>query len=104
MVMRQFDICRLRRARSKGPILLVVILQSDQLAELSTRLAAPLLAAGSFPDRFKHNPTVAFEGETYAIAVEQLGMVRINEMTVVGSASVEEYRIKRALDIVFFGS
>ena len=103
LVIRQFDICRLKGR--PAPVSLVVILQSDQLAPLKSRIAAPLIKTEAASKHFKYNPVVELDGQSYYLAIEQLSMLPIMAIGPrVGSAVIDEYRIKRALDLVFFGS
>ena len=103
LVVRQYEICRLKGRAA--PISLVVILQSDQLSPLKSRIAAPLIKTKTAAARFKYNPLVEFEGQHFYLAVEQLSMLPTAAVgAAVGTAAIDEFSIKRALDLVFFGS
>ena len=103
--MRQFDICRLKPAQpgGSGPAL-IVILQSDLLSELHTRMVAPLAREREFPPVGKLRPLITHRGRRYRIVMDQMNVVDVRNVgEVVGSASSADYEIGRAIDGVFMG-
>ena len=103
--MRQFDICKLkpRTAAAKAPDL-VVILQSDLLSELGTRVVAPLAEEHELPPIGNLRPVVTHRKRRYRIAIDQINVVGVGNIgETVGSASSADYEIGRALDGVFMG-
>lgn len=103
MVIKQFDVLLLQRRGGRAP--LVVSLQSDRIMGAKTTLVAPLLPVSEVPKPFPCNPILDFDGARYAVAVEQLGMIRVDQIDrVLGSARFGDYALKRAIDFVFFGN
>ncbi len=103
--MRQYDICRLKPSQSgaSGPEL-VVILQSDLLSELDTRMVAPLAKERELPPIGNLRPAVAHRGRRYRIVMDQMNVVGVRAIgEVVGSAKAVDYQIGRAIDGVFMG-
>ena len=103
--MRQFDICRLKPAQpgGSGPAL-VVILQSDLLSELGTRVVAPLVKERELPPIGRLRPVVTHRGRRYRIIIDQINVVGVRSVgDVVGSAQSADYDIGRAIDGVFMG-
>jgi hypothetical protein len=103
--MRQFDICKLRPTQpgAGGPEL-VVILQSDLLSELGTRVVAPLVKERELPPIGRLRPIVTHRGRRYRIVIDQINVVGVRNVgDVVGSAKSVDYDIGRAIDGVFMG-
>jgi hypothetical protein len=98
--MKQFDICRLR-SNSPG---LVVNLQSDHSADLSSLVVAPLIAAMGLPSLTNLHVEVMLDAERHLLQVDRLAaMPRKALGEVVGSVGSEQNRIKRAIDFLFYG-
>ena len=98
--MKQFDVCRLRERSEQ----LVVVLQHDMADELTTRVVAPL------SDKPYHNliarvrVPVQFDGGPCVVQLDRMSAIGLRSIGgVVGSLIAEEYRIKSALDLLFFG-
>jgi toxin CcdB len=103
--MSRFDICRLRPAGpgSSGPEL-VVVLQSDLLSDLDTRMVAPLARERDAPPIGKLRPHVTLRGRKYRIVIDRMNVVGVRYLgEVVGSAASLDYEIGRAIDAVFLG-
>jgi hypothetical protein len=103
--MRQFDICKLKPTQpgTGGPEL-VVILQSDLLSELGTRVVAPLVKERELPPIGRLRPLVTHRGRRYRIIIDQINVVGVRSVgEVVGSAQSADYDIGRAIDGVFMG-
>lgn len=103
--MRQFDICRLLPARPGGGAPeLVVILQSDLLSDLHTRVVAPLVPEDVLPQIGNLRPTIKHRRRRYRIMVDQMNVVTVRNVgEVVGSANSANYEIGRAIDGIFMG-
>jgi hypothetical protein len=106
LVMRQFDVCRLRPARTTtgAQTEYVVILQSDLSSDLATRVLAPLLPAEQLPALGRLRPEINVNGRLFRMLVDRMAAASTKEIgPVVGSCADREYEIRRALDIVFLG-
>ena len=102
--MRQFDVVPSPQA-DRGIAPYVLILQSDLLTDLDTRLAAPFLA----PDRFqpiRHlNPVFEFDQGSWMLATQMMAAVPVAELTgeVVASLASERDAVIRAVDFLLAG-
>ncbi len=98
--MKQFDICRLRNP----PDQLVVVLQHDLIDELGTRVVAPL---SNRPYRALVDAVripIEFELGGYVVQLDRVAAIEQRMIgQVVGTVRAEEQRIKRGLDLLFFG-
>jgi toxin CcdB len=96
--MRQFDIVQLSD-RS-----LAVVLQTDLLDELSSRVVAPLLREPTELPESRLHPRFRVGRHEYALLTDRLAAIPSGEITkVVRSAKDREWDLRRALDIVFVG-
>lgn len=102
--MHQFDV--VATAAADRPLVpYVVILQSDLLSDLATRLAAPLMA----PDRFRPipqlNPVFAVADGRWMMATQMMAAVPLAELSseVVASLTQERDAIVRAVDVLLAG-
>ena len=95
----QFDLYR-----TTGGVL-VVVLQSDLLDELRTRVVAPLLPAASPPRAIGTlNPTLEVDGREYMVAPQIMATLTLSELGVkVGTAASHRDRIIRAVDALLSG-
>ncbi len=81
-----------------------IVLQTDQLAHLNTRVVAPLIAPRSIKFFERIMPMVEVEGISYVIDPTNLGVVRENMLSnAVANLGSERYRILAAIDLVFVG-
>ncbi len=98
--MKLFDVCRLRNP----PDQLVVILQNDLVDELATRVVAPL---SEKPYRTLINALripVELDFGSYVLQLDRMAAIEQRMIgQVVGSLVADESRIKRGLDLLFFG-
>lgn len=96
---RQFDIFRLR----SGPC--VIVIQSDLLDAMRTRVVAPLLPIGQAgPAMRALNPTVDIDGATYMLMPQLLATLDTQELgEAIGNASDQRDEIVRALDALLSG-
>ena len=98
--MKQFDICRLRNP----PDQLVVILQHDLVDELGTRVVAPLsdISHRTLIDALRL--PVEIEFGSYVVQLDRMAAIETRMIgQVLGTLTAEEDRIKRGLDLLFFG-
>ena len=88
-----------------GGVGLVLDVQTDLIAILSTRAVVPLVDAATI-DRVhpRLNPELTIEGTTYVLATQQIAAVRASSLGT-PHANVEDQsdRITRALDMLFQG-
>ena len=102
ILIRQFDICELRRTR--GGMRLVVVLQHDELSDVATVLVAPLVEGLAPENRPRLHPVAEFGGRRYHLMVERLAAIERKALgPVVGSCKDVSDAIKRAIDIAFLG-
>ncbi len=96
--MAQFDLYRLSGGQ------LVVDLQTDLIGIEASRIAAPLREAGRYAAFPGLTPTVAFDGDTWIVRVQELAAIPGAELGApVGSLSDHRDALKRALDILIDG-
>ena len=98
--MKQFDICQLRNP----PDQLVVILQHDLVDELGTRVVAPLSDRRyrTLIDALRIPVEINFA--SYVVQLDRMAAIETRMIGhVVGTVAAEENRIKRGLDLLFFG-
>jgi hypothetical protein len=83
---------------------LAVVLQSDVLAGLSTRVVAPLIAIGKRYGINRSTPVVELNRARYTVATHLVATVlRRNLSDPVGNLRKQEHVLKNAIDAVFFG-
>ncbi|HYZ32169.1 MAG TPA: CcdB family protein [Crenalkalicoccus sp.] len=93
---RRLEVWRLRDGRR-----LVLVVQSDLLLHLETRVVVPLLPPGSFRPVEDINPIVEVAGGTRVLAVQALSAIRRSELKVrVASLDTDEETriVLKALD------
>lgn len=104
--MSQFAVYRNRSLRSRRVYPLLLDVQAGLLEDLDTRVVIPLSAARSlleFPLRHL-TPTVAFDGEAYALMTPQLtGVARADLGPHLGDIAEQERAITAALDFLLRG-
>lgn len=103
--MRQFDICRLMPAEpGAGAPDLVVVLQSDLLSDIATRVVAPLAGERALPAIARLRPVITHRARRYRIVIDRMNVVLTRNLgEVVGSAAAADHEIRRAIDGVFMG-
>lgn len=90
--------------RNRSDRQVVVILQSDALSELGTRLVAPLDLSGILAGIGRLRPQVDFEGNLRLLVLDRSNVIAVSDIAeVLGSAKEAEERIKRGLDLLYFG-
>ncbi len=97
--MAQFDAIRMRSGE------LILVLQSDLIDYLPTRLVAPLLPVDSVPSIVPRlNPKLQISGETYVLATHLAATVPVRELgSVEATLEDQEYVIKGAIDMLTTG-
>jgi toxin CcdB len=102
--MRQFDVVA-TTAVDRPLVPYLVILQSDLLTDLATRLAAPFLAPERFQPIRHLNPVFAFAGGRWMMATQMMAAVPRAELggEVVTSLAHERDAIIRAIDFLLSG-
>ncbi|WP_375457690.1 CcdB family protein [uncultured Enterovirga sp.] len=101
--MRQFSICSLKRARPSGRDRLVIVLQHDLLADLRTRVVAPLVDEGEVGSIDKLTPEIEFQGKKLRIRFDQLVTVDIQSLgSELGRIDVQDV-VMRSIDLLFTG-
>ena len=106
MVIRRFDVFRNPSPRSASTVPYVVVLQSELLDDLPTRVVAPLVkvAALSGKAATRLNPRFEIEGESVFLMTQQLGAVPSSSLTRrVSSLQDAREDFVRALDLLFSG-
>jgi toxin CcdB len=89
--------------RAGSAVDLAVVLQDDQLADLATRVVAPMIA---IQDHDVERATVAVhvEGIRYVVALHLLTTVPTRNLgRPIANLREYEHAIKNAVDMVFFG-
>jgi len=98
----QFDVCMVIGRRSESLVEYAVILQHDDLAELSTCVVAPLVEDDPRMSLGGYTPRVDFRGARYIVALHlMMPLPRRHLSKPVGSLAQESYRIKRGIDALF---
>lgn len=98
--MAQFDV---HEMRSGGPR--VVVVQSDLLDPLNTRVVVPLLPRdGALKPLKRLNPIVRIEGSEVIFAAQFVASVPLAELSLsVGNLAADRDEITSALDMLYFG-
>jgi hypothetical protein len=101
---RQFDVFANPSAKSRAARPHFVVLQSDQLRQLDSRVVAQLMA----PSRIKHfdrlMPVVEVRNKPSVVVIQELGAILVREIPrVVANLEAERYRLFGALDFLFTG-
>ncbi|HEY3778534.1 MAG TPA: CcdB family protein [Rhizomicrobium sp.] len=100
----QFDVFPNPSERTRKSRPFFVVLQSDQLRQLDTRIVAPLVAPAKIR-HFEHlMPEVSVRSRAYVILVQELGAFPVRlAPRVVANLESERDRIISALDLLFTG-
>jgi toxin CcdB len=102
--MRQYAVCKLKSGRfGQGPDY-VVILQRDLLAQVRTRIVAPLLPLGQVMATAQLHPKIEIEGKMYVVMMDRLAATD-GKLLIETSHTAEAIRdqITRAIDMLFTG-
>ena len=100
ILMRQFDICRLKDRSEQ----LVLLLQHDIAEELTTRIVAPLSDKPYRNLITQIRVPVEIDGKHFVVQLDRMAAIDRRAIgNVVGNLVSDEQRIKSALDLVFLG-
>ncbi|HEY1614486.1 MAG TPA: CcdB family protein [Rhizomicrobium sp.] len=104
MTLKQFDVFPNPSARTRLSRPYFVVLQSDQLSQLSTRLVAPLVTPATIRYLERMMPEVTVEGRQYVVMPQELGPIVVKAIpAAIANLESERYRLIAALDLVFTG-
>lgn len=98
--MAQYDVYRLADGR------FVVDMQASSLSALPTRMAAPLVSAGTGPTPLGHlEPVFVVDGVACALHVGEMAAIPRSVLSGPSIATLagEAYRITKAIDFLFTG-
>lgn len=97
--MGQFDVHR------SADGLLLVDIQADMLADLTTRIVVPLIPVDLAPKPMRGlNPACALEGQSYVLVTQFMSAMRRSELgDTIGSLKQVDQDISRALDLALHG-
>ncbi len=103
--MRRFDICRNANPDSVDSVPYLLVIQSDFLESLDTRIVVPLLPARGHPPRIAQlNPVFEIEGESHVASfAEMAGVPRGVLGKPVTSVPDRSHEITAALDFLIHG-
>lgn len=103
MVIRQYDICRLRQRRPNAD--LVACLQADALDEFATRIVAPLVPEAALPHIHRLRPSIPHNSRRLRLIVDRISVIPVSAIgAVIGNCAERSYEIRRAIDLAFTGS
>lgn len=105
MVIRRFDVVRNPNPRTQRPVPFLLVLQSELLDGLDTRIVAPLARARGLSGRAAErlNPLVEVDGEQLVMLTQQIGAVPLASLARVTNIERDRDRIIAALDLLFSG-
>ncbi|HWE05950.1 MAG TPA: CcdB family protein [Rhizomicrobium sp.] len=104
MNLRQFDVFPNPSSRTRRSRPYFVVLQSDQLHQLDTRIVAPLVAPAKILHFEPLMPEVRVRDRPYVILAQELGAFPVQlAARAVANLESERYRIVSALDLLFTG-
>jgi CcdB protein len=98
--MRRYDVCAVRNSKNS----LVVVLQHDATAHLSTCIVAPLIAPFTVEKEDKIRLTIDVNGKLMQLQTDRLAAIPRRMIGApVATASDQQDRIKNAIDRLFIG-
>jgi len=101
---RQFDVCPNPELETRESYPYVIVLQSDALRHFASRVVAPLVAPRKILFLERLLPEVMVKNTRYVIAMPELGIVPVTELTTaVVNLESQRDRIIAALDLLFTG-
>jgi toxin CcdB len=101
---RQFDVFRNPDRATAATHPFLIVLQSDAIDQIDTRVVAPLVSPRTIKLFEKLLPVVVVLGRRYVIAIPDMAAVPVAEVgSPVGNLAAERDRIIAALDLVFTG-
>jgi hypothetical protein len=82
----------------------LIVLQSDHLDALDTRIVAPLVAPTKIEHFERLMPEVNVVGKHYVVVVQEMGAFPVRMMEApVANLDADRYRLVGALDLLFTG-
>jgi toxin CcdB len=94
----QFDVFRLRGGET------VVVLQHETFSDFKTRVVAPLVAKPRSKLATSLNPVLKLARRDWVLGTHLISVVTLASFAdKIGSLADQDYKIKRALDQLFFG-
>ena len=106
MVTRRFDVMRNPSARDARTVPYVLVLQSDLLEGIETRVVAPLVRRSALGGKHlaRLNPEFDVDGDAVVMLTQQIAAVPVQLLKKrVASLEQEHLRIVAALDLLFSG-
>jgi toxin CcdB len=106
VVMKRFDVFRNANPRSAKTVPYLVLVQSELLDDLPTRVVVPLVRAQALEGKpaSRLNPSFEIEGEDLFLLTQQLGAVSAKSLSVrVSSLEGSRDAVVQALDFLFSG-
>ncbi len=101
---RQFDVFRNPDSETNETHPFLIVLQSDAISEVDTRVVAPLVSPRTIKFFERLLPLVTVHGDQYVIAVPDMVAIPVSEIgPPVANLETERYRISSAIDLVFTG-
>lgn len=102
--MKRFDVCPVRRSAIAGKERLVVVLQHDSFADLTTTIVAPLFKTTDYRVVDKLTPVVEFDGRRFVVGIDRLASVPKAELgRAVANLDASRFDLLRATDFLFTG-
>ena len=102
--MQQFAICRINSKRGERRQRWVVVLQSDHLSVLRTRLVAPLMEPHEIRKVSRLHPEVSVASRSFLLVTEQMATIDVVDLgPAEGTAEHLRYDIIAAIDLLFTG-
>jgi toxin CcdB len=102
--MHQYAICRINPRRGEKEQRWVVVLQSDYLSVLRTRLVAPLMESHEIKRVTRLHPVISVASRQFVLVTEQMATVDVADLgPAQGTADHLRYEITAALDLLFVG-
>lgn len=100
----QFDVFPNPDRHSAAAHPYLIVLQSNAVEDLNTRVVAPLVAPSAMRGFERLMPLVSVDGKTLMIDVSNLGTIPVREISApVANLEAERYHIIAAIDLVFTG-
>jgi toxin CcdB len=101
---RQFDVFRNPDRETAGDHPYLVVLQSDAIDQIDTRVVAPLVSVRSMKFFEKLLPRVSVTGRQFVIAIPDMAAIPTSQVGVaIANLESDRERIIAALDLVFTG-
>jgi toxin CcdB len=104
VALRQFDIFPNPDARGRATHPFFIVLQSDRVSGIRTRVVAPLVRSEKLKSRERLLPEVRIAGQRYVISMPDLGAVPVHLLPpAIENLERDRERIVGAIDVLFTG-